>query len=302
MKDPSLGVAIITHCARDHLCSCLPPLLASPLKPRVLVVNSSSQDGTVEEAERLGAETWVIPRTTFNHGKTREAARKRLGTDIVVMMTPDAYPESTDLLERLTAPLRNQKASAAYARQLPHQGAGRLEAFARHFNYPEKSHIRGIEDAKNYGAYLCFCSDSCAAYWNAALEAVGGFRPTLTAEDSLVIARLLRAGGHIAYVAEAKVRHSHRYTLMQEFKRHFDTGYVRHQNRHLLNFEGTDSQLGRRYIRELLCSLWRDCPRLIPYAVLQCLIKYVGYRVGFGGQFFPKNLKRVLSAQDYYWN
>ena len=37
-------------------------MLSSPLHPRVLVVNSSSNDGTVEEAEKLGAEVLVIPR------------------------------------------------------------------------------------------------------------------------------------------------------------------------------------------------------------------------------------------------
>jgi rhamnosyltransferase len=52
----SVGVAVVTHRAREHLARCLPPLLASPLRPRVLVVNSSSGDGTVEEARRLGAE------------------------------------------------------------------------------------------------------------------------------------------------------------------------------------------------------------------------------------------------------
>ncbi|HEY4831864.1 MAG TPA: glycosyltransferase family 2 protein, partial [Waddliaceae bacterium] len=61
-------MAIITHNAKHHLPCCLPPLLQSSLKPRVLVVNSSSNDGTVEQAQSLGAETLVIPRADFNHG------------------------------------------------------------------------------------------------------------------------------------------------------------------------------------------------------------------------------------------
>ena len=75
----SVGVVVITHAAREHLGRCLPPILGSPLAPRVLVVNSSSGDGTVEEALRLGAEVLVVPRGEFNHGTTREVARKQLG-------------------------------------------------------------------------------------------------------------------------------------------------------------------------------------------------------------------------------
>ena len=86
-RNHSIGVAIPTYRARAHLAHCLPPLRESPLRPRILVVDSSSGDGTVEEAERLGAETLVIPRNEFNHGATRELARRRLGTEIAVMVT-----------------------------------------------------------------------------------------------------------------------------------------------------------------------------------------------------------------------
>ena len=77
-KKPSIGVAFITHCPKHHLKQCLPPVLNSPLKPKVIVVNSSSGDGTVELAEELGAETVVIPRTEFNHGSTREKSTQNL--------------------------------------------------------------------------------------------------------------------------------------------------------------------------------------------------------------------------------
>ena len=75
---PTVGVAVITYKAVALLPECLPALLESPLKPRVLVVNSSSGDGTVELARKMGAETLVIPRYEFNHGTTRELARDQL--------------------------------------------------------------------------------------------------------------------------------------------------------------------------------------------------------------------------------
>ena len=69
---------------------CLPPLFRSPLRPRVLVVNSSSQDGTVERPR-----SWV-PRRWWCRAGVQPRADARagpppLGTPVVVMLTPDAY-------------------------------------------------------------------------------------------------------------------------------------------------------------------------------------------------------------------
>ena len=97
-----VGVVVVTHRARQHLPHCLPALQRSPLRPRILVVNSSSHDGTVELARELGAETLVVPRRSFNHGLTREQARRCLGTPVVVMK-PWAQPSGITRRRRLAA-------------------------------------------------------------------------------------------------------------------------------------------------------------------------------------------------------
>ncbi len=297
----TIGVAIITHAARYHLPRCLPPFLNSPLKPRVLVINSSSHDGTVETAKALGAETVVIPRHDFNHGGTREFARKYLGTDIVVMVTPDAYAAHENLLELLVQPIIEGKSSIAYARQLPHEGADFFESFSRNFNYPEESHLRSLDDAKKYGVYTFFCSNSCAAYLNTALDEIGGFESVLLGEDTVAVARLLHRGHQIAYVAEAKVHHSHRYSLLQEFRRSFDTGLARKEYRHLIAIGGKDSLRGVAYTKELCLYLWKNNRALLPYAALQTIIKWLGYQCGKYSVKAPHWFKRTLSSQDFYW-
>jgi rhamnosyltransferase len=297
----TIGVAVITHNARRHLPFCLPPLLNSPLKPRVLVVNSSSQDGTVEEAQKMGAESLVVPRKSFNHGATREAARTYLGTDIVVMVTPDAYALDEHQLGRLIEPLANGQASATYGRQIPHQGAGFFEAFHRAFNYPAQSHIRGIEDLPNYGVYTFFCSDSFAAYLNKDLDSIGGFEPVLIGEDTVAVAKLLRKGRKVAYVSDAIVRHSHTYTLKQEFQRHFDTGLARKDYGHLFGAGFKDSDRGKLYIKTLFKKLWKEKPWLIPYAAMQTLAKWAGYHLGRASHRAPRWFKKRFSAQDFYW-
>jgi len=296
----TVGVAVITHNAKRHLPNCLPNYLASPLNPKVVVVNSSSNDGTVELAREMGADSLVIPRSEFNHGATREKARKYLSTDIVVMVTPDAYPATPQTLSQLIAPIIAGSASIAYARQLPHDGAGFFEAFPRDFNYPATSHVRSIGDVCKYGVYTFFCSNSCAAYLNSALEEIGGFSSVLLGEDTVAVAKLLRRGHKIAYVAEARVKHSHRYSLKQEFQRSFDTGIARKGYGHLLKTPSTDLKRGTQFMNEMFWKLLTSKPWLLPYAVVQCGVKYAGYLLGKALHKAPITIKKSISSQDFF--
>lgn len=298
---PSIGVVIITFNARALIRDCLKPLMASPLKPKILVVNSSSGDGTVELAREMGADVLVVPRREFNHGTTRELARRTLATDIVVMMTPDARALGPEMIGNLVRPVAETVASVAYARQVPHDGAGFFESFPREFNYPVASELRSIQDVKRIGPAALFCSNVCAAWSNAALDEIGGFRSSLSLEDVIAAAKLLRSGHRIAYCADAVVAHSHRYTLAQEFRRQFDTGYVRAQNRKLVLAEFGDERRGAAFGVALLRRLLRKHVWLLPYAVAHLAMKYCGYLVGFHGHRLPRSLKKRLSAQDYFW-
>lgn len=297
----TIGCVVLTLNAERHLPYCLPPLLQSSLKPRVLVIDSSSSDNTVGLAQSMGAETLVIPRSAFNHGTTREQARRHLNTDIVSMHTQDAYLTDVYALEKMVLPLTEGKAAVAYARQIPHHGADFFESFPREYNYPAHSHIRVIADISQYGVYTFFCSDSCAAYANEALDMIGGFSPVLLGEDTVAVAKMLRKGLKIAYVAEALVQHSHRYTLWQEFQRNFDTGYARKGFAELLACDSGDTGRGMVFVKQMMGRLKREAPHLMPYAFLQCVVKWLGYRVGRSSHNAPTWFKKALSSQAYYW-
>lgn len=297
----SIGIVIPTFQAAKHLPHCLAPLLDSPLKPRVLVIDSSSTDGTPEIAKKMGAEIIVIPQREFNHGTTREKGRQYLGTSIVVMITQDAYASSSSMLEQLVKPLLENRASIAYARQLPHRGAGFFGQFARHFNYPSVSHVRSLKDISIYGIYTFFCSNSCAAYRNVALDEIGGFPSVLFGEDSIVVAKLLHRQHCIAYVAEAEIYHSHDYTLKEEFCRHFDMGLARRPYLELFAMGGKESRRGKAYTKALFKTLWDVSPQKIPYAFLQTLFKWMGYRLGQISLRAPVFWKKIFSSQKFYW-
>src|SRR5665213_1398369 len=102
----SVGIVIPTYKARSHLPILLPRLRKIYPALPILVVDSSSEDGTIEYAKSYGAEVIVIPQSEFNHGLTRELGRKKIATDIVVMMTQDAIPACDDLIDQLVLPLQ----------------------------------------------------------------------------------------------------------------------------------------------------------------------------------------------------
>ena len=74
------------------------------------------------------------------------------------------------------------------------------------------------------------------------------------------MARLLRAGHRIAYVAHATVVHSHDLDLLGELKRHFDIGYTRRRFADLLREPERDEVRGRAFARGLLVRAWREEP------------------------------------------
>lgn len=267
-----------------------------------LVVDSGSHDQTVTIAKQNGFIVHKITTDQFNHGVTREMARKLTDADIVIFMTQDAIPCDENLIEKLIEPIVRGKGSLSYARQIPRSNADIFEAFPRRFNYQEKSHLRGIEDRAKYGIYTFFNSDSCAAYLNSALDEIGGFRQTLVSEDYLATARMLHKGHKIAYVAEAMVLHSHSYTLLEEFKRYFDTGYVRAENPWVQVLVGRAESRGKEYFRSLMGGIAFSRPLLIPYALVNTFIKLLGYRIGFWSFAAPKWWKKMLSGQRNYWD
>lgn len=297
----TIGCIIPTYKAKHHLQHCLTPLIRSPLKPRILIIDSSSNDGTVELARSLGAETMVIPQSDFNHGSTREAARQKLGTEIVCMLTQDAYFSDEHMLGKLINPIIENKAKISYARQIPHKQASFFESFPRDYNYPETCQLRGIEDCHHYGVYTFFCSNSCAAYANTALDEIGGFPRVLLGEDTVATAKILQNGHKIAYCSEALVHHSHNYSLKEEFFRSFDTGLARRSYASLIACGTSDAKRGAGYVKAMIKALIKQAPWLIPYASVQTLAKWTGYTLGSRSINAPLWFKRALSSQKYYW-
>lgn len=277
--------------------------VALPETSRLLVIDSSSEDATAQLGHEANAEVVVIPRAEFNHGGTRNLALERLDDcELVVFLTQDALIMDDATLRVLAAAFSDSRVGAAFGRQLPHADATPVAAHARLFNYPPASRVVGASDIPHLGLKAAFLSNSFAAYRRQALLDAGGFPDdVILSEDMLAGARLLQHGWKLAYCAEARVFHSHNYSLVEEFRRYFDIGVLHARERWLLERLGTAEGEGMRFVRSEVGYLLREAPWRLPEAGLRTLLKYAGYRLGQAEARLPLAMKHRLSMHRRYW-
>jgi rhamnosyltransferase len=269
-----------------------------------VVVDSGSTDGTTFSDLPQGWQLQPIAASDFNHGGTRNMALSHLpaGTDVVVFTTQDALLSDPHAISRLVSVFANPSVACVYGKQLPHTDATPVAAHARLFNYPAESRVVSLADKARLGLKACFMSNSFAAYRVADLQAVGGFpSDVILGEDMSVAARLLMAGKSVAYVADACAYHSHNYSVMQEFRRYFDTGVFHARSPWLLAEFGSAGGEGLRFVRSELAYLWRHAPGWIPSALVRTAAKLIGYRLGRLESHWPLWFKRWCSMHKGFW-
>jgi rhamnosyltransferase len=303
MATQSLFVVVPTLNAARDWPSFAPPLLASIPTERVLVLDSSSADGTPDLARAMGLCVHTVPRDEFNHGGTRQLAADLLpGAEFLVFLTQDAILSDSCAIRTLLKPFEDPTVAAAFGRQLPRPGATPIEAHARHFNYSAQSSIRVLDSREKMGFKAIFISNSFAAYRREALMAVGGFpRDVIFGEDTITAAKLLLSGWKIAYVADAEVYHSHSYTLKQEFRRYFDIGALHAREGWLLEEFGGAGGEGGRFVRSEIQYLWPSFRSFIPSALVRTALKLAGYRLGRMERKLSAGCKRKLSMNSAFW-
>jgi rhamnosyltransferase len=302
MRTPIAVIVPTRNAARDW------PAFASALAANVgagpvMIMDSSSTDGTAELAYAEGFRVYSVPVAEFNHGGTRQLAVDLLPeAEVLVFLTQDALLKSRESIAALVKAFEDPGVGAAYGRQLPRMDAEPIGAHARLFNYPERSGIRALNSRRDMGLKTIFISNSFAAYRRTALLGVGGFpNGVIFGEDTITAARLLLGSWKIAYVAEAQVYHSHSYTWMQDFKRYFDIGVLHARESWLLKEFGSAGGEGGRFVRSELNYLWPRHWRLIPSALIRTVLKLLGYRLGRIEKKLSLGWKRRLSMHRGFW-
>jgi glycosyltransferase involved in cell wall biosynthesis len=199
----------------------------------LLVCDSGSRDGSVQTAERHGAEVFQIAPHEFSHGATRNELVRRAAGSHVAFLTQDATPADERWLQRLLAgfdgdedvaltygPYRPRPdAPPPVKRELDHwfaiQAPNGRAATVRLENAERPVARSLIPQAR------MFFSDANGCVAREAWDEVP-FREVAYAEDRLLAADLLAKGYAKVFVPDAAVLHSHRYPPLKHLRRCFD--------------------------------------------------------------------------------
>jgi rhamnosyltransferase len=273
---------------------------------QVVVVDSSSTDGSDDVARAAGALVETIPAAEFNHGATRNLGASLTGGETLVFTSQDAYADSDEWLARLTAPLAvDDGLAGVYGGQLPHADATPPERFFLGFLYGREPRTQRASDAGELTMETTLFSNANAAIRRRVWDAFPFADDLIMSEDQEWAARVLLAGYGLRYEPSAAVRHSHRYTIRSAFQRFFDSG-VSADRAYLPGGAAAQRALRARawrYGREEIAWLYRERKaRWIPYAAVYELAKWAGLQLGIRHRRLPPALKRRFSAMPAYWD
>ena len=238
----------------------------------------------------------------FDHAATRDKGIRQSDADIVICMTQDACPDNEYLVSELVQALEEANVAVAYARQLPGKESTLLERYTRQFNYPPESKVKSSKDLEKMGIKTFFCSDVCAAYNRDMYLKNGGFeKKAIFNEDMVFASTAINAGYSVAYVAEARVIHSHNYTGFQQFQRNFDNGVSHADNQEAFHNVETLGE-GKRLVFDTARYLIRHHEFGQLFRLLYISgCKVVGYKLGEKYYKLPKKLISFCTMNKKYW-
>jgi rhamnosyltransferase len=195
----------------------------------LIVVDSSSTDGTLERARAAGARTLTIPRIAFNHGQTRNLAISQATGEILILLSQDALPANPHLLQNLARNFEDPAVAGVYARHQPYphhppyirnavlQHNGPLTRTETTLTQEQYDNLSPLERFQ-----ACKFDNVCSAIRKSVWQEIP-FPKANFAEDLAWSKSVLLAGGgakhKIIYDPTALVTHSHHLSLRQLYSR-----------------------------------------------------------------------------------
>lgn len=193
----------------------LDALAQQTLPHELLCVDNASRDGTRELLVERKVRIHDVPEGAYVPGRVLNEAVARTEGDIVVFVNSDAPPLHDDFLALLTAPLVAGDADAVWARQIARPAA---RASTR------LDHARMFGDSPPPASWGPRFSLAASAILRRRLVERRFSECVQYSEDLEWVVDAARRGLVVRYVPEARVEHSHDYTLREAAKRFFEEG------------------------------------------------------------------------------
>jgi len=267
----------------------------------VVVIDSGSDDGTVEAARRYPVRLHQIRPEEFGHGRTRNLGARLAEGRYLVYLTQDALPATRSWLRKLVANLEGEDGVAgAFGGQLPQEGADPFQVYFLRRTYHDRRMVKALGN-KRLTLENVFFSNVNSVIRKEVWQQHPFDEGLIMSEDQAWAKSVLQAGYRLVYDPEAAVYHSHNYGLGDIFRRNFDSGY---------SLQGlTEDSLadvignGLGYIfGEAAFLVRRRYWRWLPYMFAFELSRSLGFLLGSRGHRLSPRLCRLLSQHRAYWD
>jgi len=230
VSDPLVSIVIVARDEEANLGRCLSAIREQEagFEYEIVMVDSGSRDRTVEVARSFGARVIEIPRSSFQHGRTRQMASEQARGEYLVYIVADAAPADERWLATLVdAVASDDGVAGAYSRQVPRDGAGPVEAYRiRHrLSSGIDREVREIGPGLDFWALTAeerfnFCEfDDVSCCRRASTLKRFPIPEVDWAEDLLWAREVLLAGHGIVFEPASVVKHSHPDTIAHAFRR-----------------------------------------------------------------------------------
>lgn len=243
----------------------------------ILNIDSGSDDGTWEVIQKYNpGKSWQIKADEYVPGKVLNDAVKKAEGEIIVFNNSDCIPLDENWLEKLIEPLRSggaDKISAVFCNQL-----ARPDAFV----LVRKDNMRAFGDGSVSAKWGNFFSLASSAALRERLLKYP-FREDLQySEDIEWVWRMKKLDCGTCYVPDARVEHSHNYSLDELKKRFYNEGIAEGQIYHVRKtfwrgfFFPCLAELGRDIIYLLKNGRILALPRALVYRIRQRFFSWKG--------------------------
>lgn len=282
----------------------------TPWSFEVIVIDSGSNDGTVEFAQsQSDVQVISIPPKDFGHGRTRNFAISKSTGEFAVLLTHDALPAETTWLHELVSAVDQQPTIAgAFGRHIAYSDASIYtqkeidQHFAGFLAHPtivsrDTDPVRFTND-QGWRQFLHYYSDNNSCLRRSVWEQIP-YPDVEFAEDQIWARNIIDAGWAKAYAQNAAVYHSHDYGIFERLQRAFDESCAfRSLFGYLLG--GSSSQMLRSIVglcrRDWQWGRKNSVPlNVIFHRLGENVSLVIGHGLGARGETLPQWLQKRLS-------
>ena len=268
----------------------------------VMVIDSGSQDRTIDIVKRYPARLLQIAPGEFHHARTRNLGARASEGKYLVFLSGDAIPADQEWLRALVRNFQDPGVAAVYGRQVAKPDAKPERVFFMRQRYGTQRLVKSAR-GNTAGKYLLYqFSNVNAAIPKAVWEQIPFPEDINAYEDFSFATQVIQRGHLIVYEPEAVVFHSHNYRLLKSFQQYFDNGVV-YQRREV--WEGQQGNRmrsdGLNYLREEVKYLFAGGHgRRVPYVLCYEAARYLGVVLGRHERLLPQAFKQRASSHRLF--